>query len=101
MIPCLKYKGLPIVILLALEVPTNHTLVFENYEEDLDSNPSAKLVLSRNFEKSYLQMAAGWNGWLDRHMSDCRRIDRFKERVDLVVLGTKGKLFQSKSSTNL
>ena len=51
------------------------------------------MVLSRNFEKSYLQMAAGWKGWLDKHMPNCKRKEKFKERVDLVVLSTKGNLF--------
>ena len=81
-------------ICVAITVPTNHTLIFENYEKDLESDPSASLILSRNFEKSYLQMAAGWKGWLDRHMPNCKRKEKFKERVDLVVLSTKGILFQ-------
>ena len=51
------------------------------------------MVLSRNFEKSYLQMTAGWKGWLDKHMPNCKRKEKFKERVDLVVLSTKGNLF--------
>ena len=87
------FSNSPLPISVALIVPTNHTLIFENYEEDLESDPSASMVLSRNFEKSYLQMAAGWKGWLDKHMPNCKRKEKFKERVDLVVLSTKGNLF--------
>ena len=87
------FSNSPLPFSVALIVPTNHTLIFENYEEDLESDPSASMVLSRNFEKSYLQMAAGWKGWLDKHMPNCKRKAKFKERVDLVVLSTKGNLF--------
>ena len=87
------FPNRPLPISVALIVPTNHTLIFENYEEDLESDPSASMILSRNFEKSYLQMAAGWKGWLDKHMPNCKRKEKFKERVDLVILSCKGTYF--------
>ena len=86
-------------ISVARKVPTNHTLIFENYEEVLESDPLAKLILSKNFERSYLQMAAGWKRWIDRHLPNCtgKRRAKLQERVDYVVLSTKGKLFHGKT----
>ena len=86
-------------ISVARKVPTNHTLIFENYEEDLESDPLAKLILSKNFERSYLQMAAGWKRWIERHLPNCtgKRREKLQERVDQVVLSTKGKLFHGKT----
>ena len=71
-------------------------LVFYNYEKQLENGvdpASIVVLLSRNFDKSHLQLKVAWYNFIDAYLPHCRKIAALYRRVDLALLSLKGKLF--------